>query len=386
MSCKFQDCNKKRYFNYEGLKALYCKIHALDGMIDLVHEKCQYKGCTTSPSFNFDGERKFIFCVEHKMEGMINVKNKKCIYEGCTTISSFNFEGNRTGLYCSLHKLNGMLDIKSKQCARENCKKYPIFNFKEEHKGKYCLEHKLEGMDDVKNKKCQHDGCSIRPHYNFSGETKVLYCSAHCLEGMIDIKSKRCKTPLCSTIVKKASKYDGYCLFCYMNIFPDKPVSRNYKTKEYSVVEYVKTNFPHLTWISDKTIQDGFSKRRPDLFLDLGYQIIILEIDENQHIDYDCSCENKRIMELSQDVNHRPIIFVRFNPDEYTIEDPDTNAITKVSSCWGANQNGICTVKKSKKKEWSERLEALSRQIEYWTDPTNRTDKTIEVVQLFYDN
>ena len=43
----------------------------------------------------------------------------------------------------------------------------------------------------------------------------------------------------------------------------------------------------------------------------------IVEIDENQHIEYDCSCENKRIMELSQDVGHRPIIFIRFNPDDY---------------------------------------------------------------------
>jgi hypothetical protein len=42
-----------------------------------------------------------------------------------------------------------------------------------------------------------------------------------------------------------------------------------------------------------------------------------IEIDENQHVAYDCSCENKRIMELSQDVGHRPIVFIRFNPDGY---------------------------------------------------------------------
>ena len=69
----------------------------------------------------------------------------------------------------------------------------------------------------------------------------------------------------------------------------------------------------------DKKLFEFFicSKRRPDLFLDLGYQILIIEIDENQHLDYDCSCENKRIMELSQDVGHKPIVFIRFNPDEY---------------------------------------------------------------------
>jgi hypothetical protein len=162
-------------------------------------------------------------------------------------------------------------------------------------------------------------------------------------------------------------------------MFPDKPVSRNYKTKEYAVVEYVKTKYPELTWVSDKIIQNGCSKRRPDLLLDLGYQILIVEIDENQHIDYDCSCENKRIMELSQDLGHRPIVFIRFNPDNYD------NKGNCVSSCWGQNANGICIVKINKKSEWTERLNALSLQIDYWTELSNKTNKTIEVIQLFYD-
>jgi len=53
------------------------------------------------------------------------------------------------------------------------------------------------------------------------------------------------------------------------------------------------------------------------MLLDLGYHVIIVEVDENQHKKYDCSCSNKRIMELSQDVNHRPIVFIRINTDEY---------------------------------------------------------------------
>jgi hypothetical protein len=42
-------------------------------------------------------------------------------------------------------------------------------------------------------------------------------------------------------------------------------------------------------------------------------------------------------------------------------------------------------VKKSKQKEWLERLNTLEDQIKYWTDPENMTDKTIEIIQLFYD-
>jgi hypothetical protein len=194
---------------------------------------------------------------------------------------------------------------------------------------------------------------------------------------MVDVKHTTCKTHLCSTRVQE--KYDGYCLFCYINTFPDKPVSRNYKTKEYAVVERIKTKYPDVTWKTDKTIQDGCSKRRPDILLDLGYQIIIVEVDENQHIDYDCSCENKRIMELSQDLGHRPIVFIRFNPDDY-------NNGKNISSCWGQDKKGICVVKKCKKEEWNKRLNTLEETIQYWTYPVNKTNKTIEIIQLFYDN
>ena len=79
----------------------------------------------------------------------------------------------------------------------------------------------------------------------------------------------------------------------------------------------VRCIFWEVHWIADKIVNTDYSKRRPDLLLDLGYQILIVEIDENQHIDYDYSCENKRIMELSQDTGHRPIIFIRFNQDRW---------------------------------------------------------------------
>ena len=230
-------------------------------------------------------------------------------------------------------------------------------------------------MVDVKHKTCIHEGCKIRPNFNIEGE-KALYCSAHKKDGMVDVKHKTCKTYLCSIRVQE--KYDGYCLFCYIHIFPDKPVSRNYKTKEYAVVERIKTKYPDLTWKTDKIIQDGCSKKRPDLLLDLGYQIIIIEVDENQHIDYDCSCENKRIMELSQDVGHRSIIFIRFNPDDYK------NG-RNITSCWGQDKKGICVVKKSKKEEWNQRLNTLEETIQYWIQPKNKTNKTIEIIQLFYD-
>ena len=270
-----------------------------------------------------------------------------------------------------------MVDVKNKTCIHPNCKVIPAYNMEGETKALYCATHKLDGMVDVKNKTCIHPNCKVQPVYNMEGETKGLYCATHKLDGMVNVKDKTCKSEWCLTIVRE--KYDGYCLFCYMNLFPEKPVSRNYKTKEYAVVEHVKTKFPGLNWKADKIINGGCSKRRPDLLLDLLYQIVIIEVDENQHIDYNCSCENKRIMELSQDLGHRPIIFIRFNPDDYK-----ENGINK-TSCWGQNKKGICVVKNSKKDEWIKRLNELEYHINYWITPENKTNKIIEIIHLFYD-
>ena len=56
-----------------------------------------------------------------------------------------------------------------------------------------------------------------------------------------------------------------------------------------------------------------------------------------------------------------------------------------MTSCWGPDGKGICVVKKSKKNEWSERLNTLEEQITYWVNTENTTNKTIETIQLFYD-
>ena len=187
--------------------------------------------------------------------------------------------------------------------------------------------------------------------------------------------SSLCKTPLCETTGNK--KYNGYCLPCCIQTCPDVEIVRNYKTKEKCVVDSITSQFTDFDWKADKKIQDGCSKRRPDLLLDLGSHIIIVEVDENKHSGYDCSCENKRLMELSQDTGHRPIVFIRFNPDAYT--DIKGN---KISSCWIPNKRGVLTIPMHKKNEWDNRLQCLKEHIDYWIK--NSSDKIVEIIELFY--
>ena len=187
--------------------------------------------------------------------------------------------------------------------------------------------------------------------------------------------SALCKTPLCETT--GTPKYGGYCLRCCIHLFPEIKVARNYKTKENDVADRIKTAFPEANWICDKIIKGGCSSRRPDLFLDIGTHIIIVEVDEHKHKGYECICENKRLMEISKDLGHMPLVVIRFNPDSYKDENGN-----HVSSCWKSTKQGIMTVPRTKQKKWNERIQCLTETIQYWMD--NSTSKTIEVVELYY--
>ena len=83
-------------------------------------------------------------------------------------------------------------------------------------------------------------------------------------------------------------------------------------------------------------------------------------------------------MELSKDVGHRPLVFIRFNPDKYV-----DGSGTRVGSCWKSGTDGIVKLSNSDRADWDQRLTVLSDQIGYWTK--NKTQKMIEVVELFYD-
>jgi hypothetical protein len=82
-------------------------------------------------------------------------------------------------------------------------------------------------------------------------------------------------------------------------------------------------------------------------------------------------------MEISRDLHHRPIVFIRFNPDDYVNQDG-----VQVKSCWKLNKLGVMQITTKKESEWLDRIECLKQQIQYWID--NPTEKMVEIVELFY--
>ena len=375
--CEDKNCISEAFYNTIGeSKPLFCRKHKKTEMQNIIKKLCQHPNCKKIPVFGYTTNNKKLYCVQHKLETMENLDCKKCQEYGCLKLASFNYEGQKYGIYCEEHKKENMKNVRKHKCIEEGCVRQANYNLKNKQP-MWCRIHKSTLMINVTNKLCEHPSCEKVPSFNYINEKKSILCSEHKLPDMINVAGKICKTPNCTITIRnnKNDKYKGYCLFCFIHTFPDEQVVRNYKTKEKHITYAVKIKFPEQIWISDKIISGGCSKKRPDMFLDFGSHVIIIEIDENQHGDY--NCENKRIMELSKDVNHRPIIMVRFNPDNYI-----RNKI-KITSCWRYNQNGSMSVKNCKKDEWKMRLNTLSQTIDYWLE--NKSEKTIHIIHLFYD-
>ena len=220
---------------------------------------------------------------------------------------------------------------------------------------------------------CQHNkrkqNCVLCKGSNICIHLKNKHYCNHCGGSAL------CKNSWCES--KK--RIDGYCRRCCLFQFPDTKLSKNYKTKENTTVSKIEEYFPNLTWVKDKTIEGGCSMRRPDLLVDMGSHIIIIEIDENKHNTESYLCENKRICQIWNDVGERNIIFIRFNPDSYT----NSEGI-KIKSCFKENRKiGALTLNPKEEKQWNERTNKLLETIEYWTN--NVPDKLIDIVFLFYD-
>ena len=344
--------------------------------------------CDKRPTFNIINNPA-LYCKDHKKPEMVNVTHKKCIHskriqlcKECYGISLC--EHNNIKYVCKQCKGSSICEHNKVKSKCKNCEgsTYCVHNKVK----RTCIECKGTGLC-IHNKRkevCKDcHGSNICIHNKEKRYCKDCCGSAICTHNKLKTQCKQCggsslcKTPNCETI-KKNSKYDGHCAFCYYHIFPDKPNSRNYKTKERSVTEFIIETFPEYTWITDKKVEDGCSLRRPDLLLDLGYQVIIIEIDETQHKNYDEICNNRRTMEISKDLDHRPIIFIRFNPDSY--KDKDNK---QINSCWKINKDGLCSL--NKKNEWLLRLNKLKSIIEYWCDENNKSEKIINNEYLYYD-
>ena len=389
-------------YNINGEAPLYCKNCKTDDMIDVKNKKCikcNVKQC----SFNYPNEKKGIYCADCSLNGMVNIISKKCIK--CNVKECrFNYSNEKKGIYCAGCSLNGMVDIFSKKCIICN-QHEPSFNLPNEKKPTYCKKCKTNDMVDIKHKKCivcnlvqptfnypsenkpthcktcaldnmvniKHKNymCIVcnnkRPSFNYSDTTKPEYCANCKLKNMVDLVSNKCKND-CTTCVNN-NKYDGYCAFCFIHLFPndERTIKIKSKSKEMQVVCHIINIYNDFIYNKPfyVDLENGCceTKRRIDLRMLINNTMLCIEIDENQHKYYIKVDDDNRYNDLFMDFSGK-YIFIRYNPDKYI----DKN-------------------KKNKNPFFDTRMIILQNEIEKQKKriENNENNNLLEIIHLFYD-
>ena len=328
------------------------------------------------------------WCKKCKPETAVDVVNKKC--KCGKSVPSYGNPGDKPkdAKWCAKCKPETAVDVKNtKKC--ECGKAQPSFgNPGDKPKdAKWCKKCKPETAVDVINKKCEC-GKSNAIYGNLGDKHKDAKWCANCEtkpETAVNVVGKICISDHCDTTIK----YDGinntgYCMGCFSQKFPESKLVRFVRCKELAVVRaiyqrFAKHDFAQIM-VNDRRIQGGCSQKRPDICIDLATHVLIVEVDEFQHLQGDYSCENKRMMELFEDGQRRPIVFLRFNPDKYT------NAFgCTVPSPWTKTEGGEPRIDPKRKHDWRKRLIKLFARIKYWTQLSDFPTKEVSVEHLFYD-
>jgi hypothetical protein len=369
-------CNiKQPYFGLStDKKANFCCDCKNDNMIDIKHPKC-IKCNIKQPYYGLSTDKKATFCGDCKNNDMINITSPRCIK--CKIKRSyFGLPTDKKATFCSSCKNDDMIDINHQKCIK--CKiKHPIYGLPTDKKATFCNNCKNDNMIDIKSPKCIK--CKIKhPIYGLSTDKKATFCKDCKNDDMINIISPRCITPLCD----KYSVIDKYCIRCFYALNPNDKRCKRIKFKENEMIKYIQETFKDLNWICDNSLigENMCLKYRPDVLLHLNNHSIIIECDEKQHRHYkdNNTCENSREHQIQEALN-RPIVFIRFNPDEYL----DLNN-KKVMSCFNVDKKlGFNTIPKNQESRWITRLETLKNTVLKSVEkpPIN----PIEKVYLYYD-
>ena len=152
-----------------------------------------------------------------------------------------------------------------------------------------------------------------------------------------------CKNIGCNTnMFKQNNKYNqDYCIKCFLEKNPDYKLN----SKEHYVFRFILEKFKNYNWIIDEEINTCEYHLRPDMLLNLYDKVIIIEIDENQHSNYNKYNEEYRLRNIQKSLN-KFTIFIRFNTDKNI----------NTASPWKKNNN-ILILKDEK--EWNDRLNQL---------------------------
>lgn len=264
----------------------------------------------------------------------------------------------------------------------KDCKGSQICEHKRERR--YCKDCKGYGIcvhNRVRSKCKECGGGHICEHDRKRSNCKECGESQICEHKINRANCKTCFTHpqnfcrICTNIsVHKGSRMYPLCLRCHVLTYPGEKIPSRFKMKEHHILDHLCSYCPDYNFIHDQIIAGGCSKRKPDLRLECLTHSIVIEIDENQHEDY--KCEEKRLMQIFEDLGNRPLVVLRFNPDAYI----DAGGVN-VPGLFTFGTDNLIVEKDSE--QVKQRVYTLSQRIRYHVE--NIPTKEVTIEKLYYN-
>lgn len=168
-------------------------------------------------------------------------------------------------------------------------------------------------MVDVKDKRCARCGKIATFTHSASG---IVLCVFHATTSDIAPEELAARSPYrrCAQCGRWAhiNSPKTRCMMCD----PSSVVHR----KETRVVKALEKDGWELTHDRRLECTGGCTQERPDVLIDLGHRVLIVEVDEHQHESYPADCELTRMGRLAQDLGGPPVVFLRWNPDAFRVD------------------------------------------------------------------
>ena len=225
-----------------------------------------------------------------------------------------------------------------KVCVFENCRQPAVYGYKQQ-RPVVCKQHKEDDMVYGSHKYCEHGkrkdickdckGSSICQHNRERSKCKECNGGSICQHNRQRSHCHTC-SPNSNYFCKHChyytanKKYKNYCMTCYVNLFPDDPLSKTayLKSKELQVKAFLFEEFPDKFKHNKQLIIGNCTfpyRRFIDFHCMIGDTLVAVEVDENQHRGYDKNDEELRINEILHNIGFdKKMVFVRFNPDRFT--------------------------------------------------------------------
>ena len=183
-----------------------------------------------------------------------------------------------------------------------------------------CFKHKTENMISKPRSKCKKENCKLNAVY---GIKNPIHCEDHKNENDINLTETRCE---------KCGLLDVCINRLCINTCSDSnkiisEMKRRQKVKEIRVFNILTSEYgkPHEYNVRISSKCGGKNSEEKEFGYDFGTHKLYIEVDENQHKSYCELGEINRMKNIYMNDGGIPVIFLRYNPDNYQINGKKQN-------------------------------------------------------------